>query len=129
MPLKLPVPRLEALVFCRDARRDVHGAFMLEGIGEAVALERVPGTISGVVFVRYAAATREHAAFLRIVEVDSGSIIDTYGGQTVGPAYGTAVSSLLPVTIPVRSVGLHALQLWVDGDVIGTAILDVRRGG
>jgi hypothetical protein len=122
----LPVPRLEALVFCFSAGRDARGAITLEGIGDAVVVDPIPGRISGSVFVRYAAGAADHGVGIRVVQIDTGQIVFSDLGRSSSQGHGAPITSVVPVTIDVPKPGRYAIQLLVDGDILGSALLNVR---
>lgn len=125
--VKLPVPRLEALLFCAKGVTDDGGSHTLPGLGDTVfAFDALPCNIDGTVYVRFATTPGRHAVELRVVELSTGNMIDGYSMEEDVRGVDGVVAALVPVSMRARSEGRHALQLFVDRRLVGSSLLIIR---
>lgn len=126
-PRELLLPRLEALLLCREAVHDDGGTFNLRDVANVVfTFTQPPCRIQHVVYVRYATSFHQHVAHLRIVEVATGKIVDAYASDsTVGNDLGV-MQDAIPVTFLIQRLGLYMLEFLVNDQLIGTSLFRIE---
>lgn len=130
----LPVPRMEALLYCRTVTIEDGGARTIHDVGDRVTvIGSPPFNVSGFVFARYFAAPGAHTAELRLVDLENGAIVARFQPPAgVQESSTGGVVAVTPISFEVQSVGMYALQLLLNDNLIGTSGLGigfVERGG
>jgi hypothetical protein len=127
----LKIPRLEALLFCDRVAVDEGRTYHLAGVANQLTwIGQPPFVVKGTVFVKFAASPGVHTSEVHVRRIDTGEIIartpPAPDNATVSESTGVSIGTV-PVDLLIDSAGAFALQLVLDGKLIGESVLHVAH--